>query len=502
MLAKRGEMGRKPNEGHATPEERHPDACVFDSLPDEVTLGVLAALGVDDVRALLVWSTTCSRHRALTMDPALWRRLYRRRFGSPLHERFLDEGKDWLWLYRARACTVPLASAGHAVGSQVMGALGDGMFWGEFVDGKPCGYGLLYANTALGRDRIPVGTDVAATLRASVRHEGHWRAGLMHGTGFAVRTDGSRYQGDWIDGKYHGHGILTDASGHVFYQGQWQQGSAHGYGVRLDGRRFAGEWEHGLPNGYGTCVDAKPDSGGNRTTYRGMFRDGTYSGYGIVEYDQGGRYEGEWQDGRAHGFGTYTSADTKETYRGHWERGKHDGFGVLVYRKGHRYEGEWRDGERHGHGIYTCVDGWRVCGTFDGGAQRGYAERVEPDGRVYRGECLDGLPHGRGVICSPDGTVDEGLFRHGQFCDGRSDVYRVVRSRADGFRYEGEWHDSRGSAGHGVCDYPDGSRVTGTWDGAALVDGTIDRHAPSCAAESSCVACGILAKASARQPQP
>ncbi|BCU03105.1 morn repeat domain [Pandoravirus japonicus] len=455
---------------------------------------------VDDVRALLVWSTTCRRYRALAMDPALWRCLYRRRFGAPLHERFLDEGKDWLWLYRARACAVALTSVGRTVGSRAVGAPVDGVFWGDLVDGEPCGYGL-HANAALGRDRISSGTTAAGTLPTPVRREGYWRGGLMHGTGFAVRTDGSRYEGDWVDGKYHGYGILTDGSGCVFYRGRWQQGSAHGYGVRSDDRCcFVGEWEHGLPNGYGTCADTKPD-GGNRGTYRGMFRDGTYSGYGIVEYNQGDRYEGEWQDGRAHGLGTYTSADAKETYRGHWERGRHDGFGVLVYREGHRYEGEWRDGERHGHGIYTCVDGWRVCGTFDGGVQRGYAERVEPDGRVYRGECLDGLPHGRGVLCCPDGTADERLFRHGQFCDGRPDVYRVVRSRADGFRYEGEWHDSRGSTGHGVCDYPDGSRVTGTWDGATLVDGAIDRHAPSCAAESSCVACGILAKASARQPR-
>lgn len=457
---------------------------------------MLAALGEDDVRALLAWSATCRRHRALAMDSALWRCLYRRRFGAPLHERFLDEGKDWLWLYRARACAVPLTSTGHAVGGQSVAAPTDGVFWGDLVDGKPCGYGL-HADVALGPDRIPIGTDAAGALPAAVRHEGHWRGGLMHGEGFTVRPGGARYRGDWVDGKYDGCGVRTDADGCVFYRGQWHQGSACGYGVRSGGNHYAGEWERGLPNGYGTCVDARPD-GGDGKTYRGMFRDGTYSGYGIVEYDRGGRYEGEWQDGCAHGFGTHTSADARETYRGHWKRGTHDGFGVFVYKKGHRYEGDWRRGERHGYGTYTCADGWYVRGTFEDGTQRGYAERVEPDGRVYRGECRDGLPHGQGILCDPDGTAYEGLFRHGQFCRGRPDVYQVVRSRPDGLRYEGGWHDSRGSAGHGVCDYPDGSRITGTWNGANPVDGTVDRHAPSCATGSPCTACSLLPKGSVR----
>ncbi|AGO85800.1 Morn repeat domain containing protein [Pandoravirus salinus] len=481
----------------AAAEGRHAVACILDSLPDEVMLDVLVALGSSDVRALLAWSATCRRHRALAMDSTLWRCLYRRRFGAPLHERFLDEGKDWLWLYRARACTVPLTSVGHAVGGQNVATPADAVFWGDFVDGNPCGYGL-HANVALGPDRIPIGTGAAAVApSAAVRHEGHWHGGHMNGKAFAVRTDGSRYQGDWVDGKYHGYGVLTDADGRVFYRGQWQRGSACGYGVRsYDGcDHYAGEWEHGLPNGCGIRTNAKPDGSDSTITYRGMFRDGAYTGYGVVQYSHGGRYEGEWQDGRAHGFGTYTSADAKETYCGHWKHGTYDGFGVIVYKKGHRYEGEWRDGERHGHGTYTCVDGWRVHGTFEYGMQRGYAERVEPDGRVYRGECRDGLPHGRGALCDPDGTVHEGLFRHGQSCDARPDVYQVVRSWPNGFRYEGGWHDSRGSTGHGVCDYPDGSRITGTWNGPTPVDGTVDRHGPSCDAGSPCTACGILAKA-------
>ncbi len=42
----------------------------------------------------------------------------------------------------------------------------------------------------------------------------------------------------------------------------------------------------------------------------------------------GGRYEGEWRDGRRHGWGTFVHPD------------------------GYRFEGEWKEGNRHGKGTF------------------------------------------------------------------------------------------------------------------------------------------------------
>ena len=51
------------------------------------------------------------------------------------------------------------------------------------------------------------------------------------------------------------------------------------------------------------------------------------SGQGTLTFSHGGKYVGEFEEGKFHGQGTYTYPD------------------------GSKYVGEWKDGERHGRGV-------------------------------------------------------------------------------------------------------------------------------------------------------
>jgi hypothetical protein len=50
-------------------------------------------------------------------------------------------------------------------------------------------------------------------------------------------------------------------------------------------------------------------------------KNGKSDGYGIMEYADGDRYEGEWKDEKKHGYGKYTYADGR-TKEGMWFEGK------------------------------------------------------------------------------------------------------------------------------------------------------------------------------------
>lgn len=440
----------------------------LDVLPEEILVMITTFLGIDDITALLAWSLACRRHHGLVSDQTLWRRLYRRRFGVPLHKRFLDEGKDWVWLYRARACAVAHTATGKTVGAQDDCTASGSVYWGDLSDGKPCGYGVRFTDA-------PQATSNQGL--AGTYDEGHWSDGTMR-RGSRTRPDGAVYWGEWNDdGKYHGCGITAHSDGRTRYRGQWDQGSACGYGTADEPNSYTGEWDRGLPNGYGSAKwrGLQDDASDIDGTYRGMFRDGGAHGYGSVVYANGDRYEGEWKRGARDGYGMYINHAGGQTYRGCWENGAVKGRGVARYPNGDRYEGEWVDGEWCGYGIYTSSEGWTLCADFDRGAQRGYAVRTQTDGHVYRGCCFDGLPQGPGTLLYPGGTRQEGDFRDGALQSGRV-------TYADGSQYEG----TRVGPAVGAEDTliaPGVRRASGTWHG------TVKHHGASCGVESPCMAC-------------
>lgn len=110
--------------------------------------------------------------------------------------------------------------------------------------------------------------------------EGVSKTQKLHGT----------YTGEWSDGKPSGHGTFTVSTESV-YKGVWE-----------------GTWKSGTMT-YGVCQY----SNGNR--YEGNLSNGSPSGHGVMAYQNGDRYEGSWEGGMKHGDGTikYASGESLTT---------------------------------------------------------------------------------------------------------------------------------------------------------------------------------------------
>ena len=131
---------------------------------------------------------------------------------------------------------------------------------GACVDGKASGKGRL---TFLGAVYV---------------YEGTMSAGLMHGQGTIISSDGYRYQGGWDNGEPHGYGIESLASGER-YEGEYRKGQRHGYGIYTadSGDVFEGDWRDGKPHGTGTYTNV------DGSLFEGQWRDGCF-----------GERDGEW----------------------------------------------------------------------------------------------------------------------------------------------------------------------------------------------------------------
>ena len=106
--------------------------------------------------------------------------------------------------------------------------------------------------------------------------------------------------------------------------------------------RYIGEIENGLPNGKGVEKAWTPD-------YRG--KEGWTT------------YEGEWKDGKRHGYGTLNQPGPY-VHEGNYIDGQRTGQGKITFPDGATYLGEFKDGKQNGHAIYTFSDGYKFIGVF------------------------------------------------------------------------------------------------------------------------------------------
>ena len=68
-----------------------------------------------------------------------------------------------------------------------------------------------------------------------------------------------------------------------------------------------------------------------------------------MEYNDGSKYEGEWNNDKRHGKGILTSTPSNNNqnlilirYEGDFVNDKKEGKGFAIYSNGDKYEGEWR----------------------------------------------------------------------------------------------------------------------------------------------------------------
>jgi len=85
--------------------------------------------------------------------------------------------------------------------------------------------------------------------------------------------------------------------------------------------------------------------------YEGDWRNGKYQGQGTLTYPNGDKYVGEFKDGKQNDKGTYTCSDGRK-YEGEWKEGKKHGQGTFTWSHGDNYVGEYKDGKKWNGTVY------------------------------------------------------------------------------------------------------------------------------------------------------
>jgi hypothetical protein len=139
--------------------------------------------------------------------------------------------------------------------------------------------------------------------------------------------------------------------------------------------------------------------------------------FGTYTFASGGKYVGEWKDGKQHGQGIKTWMSGSK-YAGEFKNGKRDGHGTYTYGSGDIYIGDFKDDKRNGKGSFTSVDGRKYVGEWKGGKTSGKGTTTFVSGNIYTGEGKDGKMLGKGTFTWTDGDKYVGEFKdnklHGQ----------------------------------------------------------------------------------------
>ncbi|XP_061697615.1 alsin-like isoform X2 [Syngnathoides biaculeatus] len=212
---------------------------------------------------------------------------------------------------------------------------------------------------------------------------------------------------------FTGDGRFKDAQ----YTGSWLAGRVHGRGTMRwqDGRTYTGNFKNGLEDGYGECMI--PDKLLNKAgCYQGQWRDGKIHGFGIYRYATGEVYEGCFNEGQRHGYGMLRSGKMDKTFSGvfigQWLCDKRSGYGVYDdITRGEKYMGMWSDDERHGSAVVVTQYGVYFEGNFRESKMSGLGLLVSDDDTGFHGEFSeDWTVSGKGILSLANGDTLEGHF--------------------------------------------------------------------------------------------
>ena len=175
-----------------------------------------------------------------------------------------------------------------------------------------------------------------------------------------------KYQGDVESNKPNGLGILTYPWGAKYF-GEWKDGRLWN-GTGYDNKNnIIGNYVNGenIIKNPGVKVEKKPVVKIEKEQTGVLFRrlvNGEFRWFENGNEDKDGKYEGEIENGLAHGQGTNISPDGN-IYVGKFKDGEYHGQGTFTFHDGAKYVGEFKDGKvwngkiYNGNFIYKIVNG-------------------------------------------------------------------------------------------------------------------------------------------------
>ena len=218
-------------------------------------------------------------------------------------------------------------------------------------------------------------------------------------------------------------------------------------------------------------------------------------------------YQGEMENGMAHGLGRLFDNRNQLKYEGSWENGSFSGKGTYYFQNGDVYEGSFAENCLHGMGILYNRQGLVVKkGFFEKvvieESESGCMIPVEPleeyiaplavesslnaKSNRYEGERISGIPCGQGILYDEnnrkvyEGGFKDGLFEgsgktffpsgsvqsSGTFSEGKLEGFGSIYSQSQRVIMEGTFHKG---LPHGLCKcYQDDSTKQLTFEGYYL----------------------------------
>lgn len=233
-------------------------------------------------------------------------------------------------------------------------------------------------------------------------------------------NDGSVYLGKVNQGQPHGQGTMFYATGER-YIGEFKNGLKEGLGTLTvaNGNRYVGEYRNNERNGQGTFTWVSGDR------YVGAYKNNLMNGQGTLTWTNGDRYIGEWRDGDRTGQGTFTSANG-DRYVGEWKNNEMIGQNTqsakttqtLSYPHG-RYVGETLNGKAHGLGTYTSAQSGTVYkGEFIADTFSGVGTMTWTDGSQFYGKWQNDVGVS-GTLTLRNGASMAGVVKNGVFSQTR-----------------------------------------------------------------------------------
>ena len=150
-----------------------------------------------------------------------------------------------------------------------------------------------------------------------------------------------------------------------------------------NGAKYDGQWRNDKKNGKGIFTSSHYYNCKNTVgmKYEGEFKDDKFNGYGVTNYTNGDKYEGEWKNNKQYGKGIVTYSDGLK-YDGEWKDGKFEGIGVLYLKNGERFEGRFIDNKYNGYGKYYYINGDYLEGIFKNDYPQGNCILHKSDGTI------------------------------------------------------------------------------------------------------------------------
>ena len=178
----------------------------------------------------------------------------------------------------------------------------------------------------------------------------------------------------------------------------------------------------------GNCINGQSTITYDGGKYVGEYKDGKWHGQGTLTSANGTKYVGEFKDDAFNGQGTFTYPDGTK-YVGEFKDNNYNGQGILTYPDGSEYVGEFKDDAFNGQGTYTYPDGTKYVGEFKDNNYNGQGILTYPDGSEYVGEFKDDKRHGHGThtLPPPWGNVEAGIWEKDNFIETFEDKSRRER---------------------------------------------------------------------------